>query len=395
MLTERHIYGSSRLGIDTEHVEMVDAELLTTNTDHRTLGLKQYELSNHLGNVLSVISDMKLPVVDAGVIVSYTAVVVSATDYSAFGVALYGRSWSSESYRYGFNGQEKEKEITGTETHTSAEFWMYDSRLGRRWQLDPCQQIFLSDYSCFGNNPIVMSDFKGAKFGDSKSENQAKNAEKHADKRIKEANKELTKQGNRLFKMDEKLSQLEEQGKIDTDKYNRLSEKRATADRRMDQQLFFRDEMTTMKAEINEMREHDQIFILEYVEGMETQTGRAFYDLEGNAMVMQYSDMISCVDELKAGHQFIKGEISFDGKTGEGGVLLDLYDEQASYLRSWAADPSKQRENLMPDEITIDAIFKIENMGERPYENHFQINKNMFTHGQEAKDAEDFYWEQN
>jgi hypothetical protein len=44
---------------DTEHVEMIGEQ---PDTLHRRLGLKQYEISNHLGNVLSVITDIKLPV---------------------------------------------------------------------------------------------------------------------------------------------------------------------------------------------------------------------------------------------------------------------------------------------------------------------------------------------
>lgn len=63
----------------------------------------------------------------------------------------------SISYRYSINGQEKEKEIS--ENITSAEFWFYDSRSGRRWNLDPIFQF--SPYSTFGNNPILYSDRAG------------------------------------------------------------------------------------------------------------------------------------------------------------------------------------------------------------------------------------------
>jgi RHS repeat-associated protein len=93
-------------------------------------------------------------------------VVISATDYSAFGVALYGRTWSSDSYRYGFNGQEKEKDITGSETHTSAEFWMYDARLGRRWDLDPITIAWISSYATMLNSPIRYNDPLGLNAGD-------------------------------------------------------------------------------------------------------------------------------------------------------------------------------------------------------------------------------------
>jgi hypothetical protein len=72
----------------------------------------------------------------------------------------------SGGYRYGFNGQEKSDEIF--EGSTTALFWQYDSRLGRRWNLDPKPTIGISDYSVNGNNPIIyidpLGDFK-TKFG--------------------------------------------------------------------------------------------------------------------------------------------------------------------------------------------------------------------------------------
>jgi hypothetical protein len=63
--------------------------------------------------------------------------------------------------RYGFNGQEVENGITGERTHTSAEFWMYDSRLGRRWNLDPKPDHSVSQYACFMNSPILFNDLLG------------------------------------------------------------------------------------------------------------------------------------------------------------------------------------------------------------------------------------------
>ncbi len=161
-LSERHIYGSSRIGMDVTTYEFISTTYTATDEATRELGYKQYEISNHLGNVLSVITDQKLPVEDAGVIVSYSAVVITATDYSPFGVGLYGRSWS-EGYRYGFQGQEVESGITGERTHTSAEFWMYDARLGRRWEIDPMFEEFLSSsgYSVNFNSALAFKDPDG------------------------------------------------------------------------------------------------------------------------------------------------------------------------------------------------------------------------------------------
>jgi hypothetical protein len=59
------------------------------------------------------------------------------------------------SYRYGFNTQEKEDEISGSSgTHYSAEFWMYDTRTARRWNLDPVYKHHLSN-STFGDNVTI------------------------------------------------------------------------------------------------------------------------------------------------------------------------------------------------------------------------------------------------
>ncbi len=58
-LTERDIYGSSRVGLHKESIEMIGATTDATNAYHR-IGDKNYELSNHLGNVLATVSDKKI-----------------------------------------------------------------------------------------------------------------------------------------------------------------------------------------------------------------------------------------------------------------------------------------------------------------------------------------------
>jgi RHS repeat-associated protein len=113
--------------------------------------------------VLSVINDIKLPVLaeDGTTIISYTAVVISATDYSAFGVALYGRTWSSENYRYGFNGKEKDSETTAGAYDFGAR--IYDGRLGRWLSVDALSHLYpsASPYSFAAANPILFVDPDG------------------------------------------------------------------------------------------------------------------------------------------------------------------------------------------------------------------------------------------
>jgi hypothetical protein len=72
-----------------------------------------------------------------------------------------GRKYSvgSGAYRYGFNGQEKESGLD--ENITSAEYWEYDSRIARRWNLDPIVKEWESPYLCFSGNPIFYADPDG------------------------------------------------------------------------------------------------------------------------------------------------------------------------------------------------------------------------------------------
>jgi len=70
-------------------------------------------------------------------------------------------SRSDDNYRFGFNGQEKVNEIAGIGNHNTALFWEYDTRLGRRWNLDPKTQIGNSNYATFKNNPIYNNDIDG------------------------------------------------------------------------------------------------------------------------------------------------------------------------------------------------------------------------------------------
>jgi hypothetical protein len=58
----------------------------------QTLGLKVYEFSNHLGNVLTTFSDRKIATEGAPSYVAYyTAEILSSTDYYPFGFEMPGR----------------------------------------------------------------------------------------------------------------------------------------------------------------------------------------------------------------------------------------------------------------------------------------------------------------
>jgi hypothetical protein len=66
-----------------------------------------------------------------------------------------------DKYRFGFNGQEKVNEWSGVGNHNTALFWEYDTRTARRYNIDPVDQVSISNYATFANNPIVNVDILG------------------------------------------------------------------------------------------------------------------------------------------------------------------------------------------------------------------------------------------
>ena len=64
--------------------------------------------------------------------------------------------------RYFFNAQETDNEVLGEGVSLSAEFWQYDTRLGRRWNVDPMFKEYESPYACFAGNPVWFADRFGA-----------------------------------------------------------------------------------------------------------------------------------------------------------------------------------------------------------------------------------------
>ena len=59
-------------------------------------GAKNHELTNQLGNVLTIITEKKLPVCSSNNIFYFIEDLVSATDYSPFGAPLAEITWQGE-----------------------------------------------------------------------------------------------------------------------------------------------------------------------------------------------------------------------------------------------------------------------------------------------------------
>ncbi|PCJ64359.1 MAG: hypothetical protein COA58_13475 [Bacteroidetes bacterium] len=183
-LNEQHIYGTSRLGIvernlllarqplNVSEVNYISSAgdssvLYTYQSDYKTFyrGEKRYELSNHLGNVLAVITDRRIQTCLAGDIIYYSAQVVSVSDYYPFGMQIKERQWknSSFSYRFGFNSKEKDDEVSGSGNSYDYGFRIYNPRLGKFLSVDPLFQSYpwLTPYQFASNLPIAAIDLDG------------------------------------------------------------------------------------------------------------------------------------------------------------------------------------------------------------------------------------------
>jgi RHS repeat-associated protein len=158
MVSSFYIYGSSRIGSLDAQVNMQTATVPTTQFS-RIRGQRRYEMSNHLGNVMVVVSDRKVVQTDG----STLADLVSTTDYYAFGMVMSDRSWNTEGYRYGFNGKENDNEIKGTGNQQDYGMRIYDPRLGRFLSVDPITKNYpwLTPYQFASNTPIQAIDQDG------------------------------------------------------------------------------------------------------------------------------------------------------------------------------------------------------------------------------------------
>jgi RHS repeat-associated protein len=90
-------------------------------------------------------------------------VVITANDYYPFGMMMPGRKYSSDgTYRYGFNGKEKDSDIN-TLTVYDYGFRIYNPALGKFLSVDPLFKSYPwnSPYAYAENEPIANVDLDG------------------------------------------------------------------------------------------------------------------------------------------------------------------------------------------------------------------------------------------
>jgi RHS repeat-associated protein len=151
-ISERPIYGQSRIG----------QCIYSDGEGYRRLGKRRYELTNQLGNVVSVIADSIEMSRD-----NVWATVLGAGDFYSFGLEMVGRTFLGASeYRYGFNGKEKDNKIEWGNTTYDYGFRIYNPSLGKFLSVDPLTKSYpmLTPYQFASNRPIDGVDLDGLEY---------------------------------------------------------------------------------------------------------------------------------------------------------------------------------------------------------------------------------------
>ena len=73
---------------------------------------------------------------------------------------MNGRGFHGD-YRFGYQGSEKDNEVSGDGNSYTTEFRQLDPRLGRWFSVDPVFQPWQSPYTSMDNNPINLNDPRG------------------------------------------------------------------------------------------------------------------------------------------------------------------------------------------------------------------------------------------
>lgn len=137
LVMERPMYGSKRVGTYARSYELMGAGLLPfPYTQTMSTAKERFELTDHLGNVATVVTGRLLDGNGAGSV--NQAEVVNAKGYEPFGSLLPGRNYNLGSYRHLFQGQEHDDEVNdGVGLSYAFEYRMHDPRVGRFLSIDP------------------------------------------------------------------------------------------------------------------------------------------------------------------------------------------------------------------------------------------------------------------
>jgi RHS repeat-associated protein len=174
-IKEQLLYGSDRIGSINNNTRLftnnytdlstaesyagwdINTKLNNTSTSSfdfgkRVLGVKEYDLVDHLGNVTTQISDRKAGTLATG---NIKAKILSYQQYYPFGWNMPGRSLNEDKARFDFQRQESDKEWLGGNA-VAFKYRFHDPRLGRFISVDPLMASYPHNSSyAFSENFVI------------------------------------------------------------------------------------------------------------------------------------------------------------------------------------------------------------------------------------------------
>jgi hypothetical protein len=227
---------------------------------------------------------------------------------------------------FGFNTQEKVNEIAGVGNHNTAKFWEYDTRLGRRWNLDPVDQVNISNYACLGNNPISMVDFAGNQFNKAEDKKLAEDTKSAIDTKAKDYRTAESADNKKMAEIQgtKSLSDISSWNRKDRNAYNRAKSSASLNGECASIMEKASQELETM------ISVTDQNFAFQKSSGWNNALNTSVQ--ADGTILMQYSNSANRVHELTHGHQIYKGTSGYKSN-------YDITDEISAYQRQFIFDP--------------------------------------------------------
>jgi len=268
--------------------------------------------------------------------------------------------------RYGFNGQEKDDDIADAGNTMTAEFWEYDTRLGRRYNIDPKPNPWESVYSTFGGNPILRVDILGDKWKDKV------NDQKVADETIGAIKQKQGKYEKRMNKMQERVAKAIRNGN---------SDKAQEYMKKYDQAKDGRDNLQNAINEINIMGDDNtpQEFTFNKLSGANEGVLSFTKNSDGSSTtVINYLNRSNLVHELKHAHQTLTGQL--EGIPGTDRSLYhDITDEQEAYIRQFFFDSNSMPHSNPAARPGLQAPSSSEIYVNKPQDINILFMRNIYT----------------
>jgi RHS repeat-associated protein len=125
-------------------------------------GSKQYELTDHLGNIRTVVPDIKEPL-SLPQNQNFRLPTLTLNNYYPYGMLQAGRTKNAGGYRFGYQGQEADNKIGGLGQHLNYTFRNYDSWIIRFGAIDPLagKYPYWSPFAFSGNRVIDAVELEG------------------------------------------------------------------------------------------------------------------------------------------------------------------------------------------------------------------------------------------